>query len=182
MDTARDLITQRSYNEVSLNMIAQKAGITKPSLYYYFQSKDELFKQIFEDMNREFDQKLKEVLQQKESATAKLHLFIEAYVEFFFSRKNLIRILLQQFSQKDKKVYQKMKETKKKILDRLEKVVLEVLQEQGKSKKIEPRSASMMILGMLGPFFVEHAENSDLRLSPREVADKVFVLLEIEQC
>jgi AcrR family transcriptional regulator len=180
LKAAQKLIVQKSYNEVSLNMIAQKAGITKPSLYYYFRNKEELFKQIFENINQEFDQKLEEVLRQKKPATVKLHLFIEVYVEFFFSKKNLIRILFQQFSRKDKKICRKMKETKKEILDRLEKVVSEVLQEQGKGNKIESRLASMMILGMLGPFFAEYAKSNDFHFSPCEVADKVFALLEIE--
>ncbi|MGQ9772189.1 TetR/AcrR family transcriptional regulator [Chloroflexus sp.] len=46
LDVAAQLFMQRGYRAVSINDIIQVAGITKPTLYYYFSDKEELFVQM----------------------------------------------------------------------------------------------------------------------------------------
>lgn len=43
LNTASRLFMELGYEPVSLNMIAQRAGVTKASVYYYFSNKAELF-------------------------------------------------------------------------------------------------------------------------------------------
>lgn len=43
LDTAIELVSQTSYGHVGVNEICEKAGVTKGSFYYYFDSKAELF-------------------------------------------------------------------------------------------------------------------------------------------
>ena len=52
LDVAYDLFVQRSYAEVSMQEIAEAAGMTKGAPYYHFKNKDDLFLQVF---NREAD-------------------------------------------------------------------------------------------------------------------------------
>ena len=52
LDVAYDFFVQRSYAEVSMQEIAEAAGMTKGAPYYHFKSKDDLFLQVF---NREVD-------------------------------------------------------------------------------------------------------------------------------
>jgi AcrR family transcriptional regulator len=46
LSTAKRLFMQRGYRAVSINDIVQAAEITKPTLYYHFADKDELFTQM----------------------------------------------------------------------------------------------------------------------------------------
>ena len=55
IDVAYDLFVQRSYADVSMQEIAEAAGMTKGAPYYHFKSKDDLFLQVF---NREVDRLL----------------------------------------------------------------------------------------------------------------------------
>lgn len=43
-----ELFAEKGFNGVGINEITQKAGITKPSLYYFFGSKDGLFTALLE--------------------------------------------------------------------------------------------------------------------------------------
>ena len=55
LDVAYDLFVQRSYADVSMQEIAEAAGMTKGAPYYHFKNKDDLFLQVF---TREVDRLL----------------------------------------------------------------------------------------------------------------------------
>ena len=43
-----ELISETSYNDITVDAIAKKAGIGKGSVYYYFKSKDEIIYAVVE--------------------------------------------------------------------------------------------------------------------------------------
>ncbi len=60
INTARELFTKYGYKKVSMDEIAQKAKVTKKTIYTYFKDKQELFSYfIFEELEsikKEFDE------------------------------------------------------------------------------------------------------------------------------
>jgi AcrR family transcriptional regulator len=53
-EAARRLFATRGYEATSLEDVVAAAGVTKGALYHHFSSKRELFRAVFEDMEREF--------------------------------------------------------------------------------------------------------------------------------
>lgn len=54
LDAARKEFEQKGYNGTRMQKIADVAGISKASLHYYFRSKDNLFKKIFDEAIEEY--------------------------------------------------------------------------------------------------------------------------------
>jgi AcrR family transcriptional regulator len=54
-DAAYQLMGEMGYEKMSMNAIAKGAGITKPSLYYYFKSKEELVLGLLEEIGKTID-------------------------------------------------------------------------------------------------------------------------------
>ncbi len=54
LDAARTLFSKMPYEEISLNGIARKAGISKPNVYRYFSTREEIFLTIFSDEQSKF--------------------------------------------------------------------------------------------------------------------------------
>lgn len=54
-DAAYQLMGERGYEKMSMNAIASGAGITKPSLYYYFKSKEELVLGLLDQISKTID-------------------------------------------------------------------------------------------------------------------------------
>lgn len=48
LQSALELFAEQGYDAVSVNHIAKKAGITKPTLYYFFNSKEGLFQALLQ--------------------------------------------------------------------------------------------------------------------------------------
>ncbi len=67
LKTTFDLIGKKSVKSVSMQEIAQACNITKPSLYYYFKSKDEICYTIIKAIIDEQNEKLKKYVEQEKS-------------------------------------------------------------------------------------------------------------------
>ncbi len=54
LEAARQEFKQKGYNGTRMQKIADAAGISKPSLHYYFRNKENLFKKIFDEALDEY--------------------------------------------------------------------------------------------------------------------------------
>jgi TetR/AcrR family transcriptional regulator, cholesterol catabolism regulator len=50
IEIAAELFDRRGYHDTTMQAIADRAGIRKPSLYYYFRSKDEILVELHESL------------------------------------------------------------------------------------------------------------------------------------
>ncbi len=48
LDVAYEAFAEKGYRGTSLGYIADKIGVTRPALYYHFQSKEDLFRAVYE--------------------------------------------------------------------------------------------------------------------------------------
>jgi AcrR family transcriptional regulator len=53
LTAARDVFLRYGYKRVTMNDIAEAAGISRPALYLVFESKEEIFKSVYEHFVRE---------------------------------------------------------------------------------------------------------------------------------
>lgn len=67
VEAARRLFLTESYDLVTMDMIAQTAGVSKATLYAYFPSKDELFSSLMQQECQAFEQQFVFSLQPNES-------------------------------------------------------------------------------------------------------------------
>ncbi len=50
LDTMYDLVAEIGYDKASIGKICDRVGISKPSVYYYFSSKEEIFTTMLDNM------------------------------------------------------------------------------------------------------------------------------------
>lgn len=60
LETALDLFYTRGYDAVGVQEIAERSGVTKPTLYYYFKSKYGLLEQLLLSRSEGFGRELRE--------------------------------------------------------------------------------------------------------------------------
>src|SRR3954467_10445180 len=56
--TARKLFAKRGYARVGTEELVRAAGVTRGALYHHFDGKADLFRAVFEDVERELTEKL----------------------------------------------------------------------------------------------------------------------------
>jgi AcrR family transcriptional regulator len=71
-NVAARLISQKGYNAVSMREISEQSGVSKPMIYYYFNSKEGLYRHLFDSAITYSDAQINEVLDRDISVKQKL--------------------------------------------------------------------------------------------------------------
>ena len=86
MEKALELFCARGYDAVGVQEIAEQSGITKPTLYYYFGSKQGLMETILEENSRILEEMLEKAVEEP-----------RAYFDFAGSHWQFYLFMLSQF-------------------------------------------------------------------------------------
>lgn len=78
------LVQQHGINRVTLNDVAEKSGLTKSALYYYFDSKEALLIEGFTYFNKKMTEKLTPMIQNAKNAKELLFMYCDFNMKVFF--------------------------------------------------------------------------------------------------
>ncbi len=95
LDAMEELMSVMPDKEISVNLIAETAGIAKGSVYYYFESKEEI---LYEVVARCYEKAIHEyfsVIRRETSVLEKMKLLFQSMIrrEFHDHQENVIRML-----------------------------------------------------------------------------------------
>jgi AcrR family transcriptional regulator len=94
LEAARSLFTRLGYDEISLNGIAREAGISKPNVYRYFSTREEIFLAIYEAEQDKFVRSLIDRLKKIRSKET-VDAISRAWVEVALKHRTLLDLLPQ---------------------------------------------------------------------------------------
>lgn len=94
LKAARKLFFDRGFKFVTVDSIAAKAGVSKGSIYLYFDSKEEIYAQVLITDNIELNKNIKIFSTKEAPATELLLEFSQIYINYFLEHNELFRILM----------------------------------------------------------------------------------------
>ncbi|RJL32122.1 TetR family transcriptional regulator [Bailinhaonella thermotolerans] len=97
LDTARALFASRGYGATSMREIAGRVGITKPALYYHFDSKEEILRRLTLPLLDELEAALAEAAGQGDPETVRWRA-IEGYVDVHLRHRETLIMLVKDMS------------------------------------------------------------------------------------
>lgn len=80
------LFAKNGFESTPMNRIAALVGVTKPAIYTWFASKEDLVMAILEDVENEYDRYMKQVMAETElidGVEEKLYRLFEGYISYF---------------------------------------------------------------------------------------------------
>src|SRR5436190_16782825 len=92
LDSAVRLFADKGYPATSTREIVEAAGVTKPMLYYYFQSKEGLLAAAVEHFLDAFLERLRAVVSQHRDPYQQLVELVWAHLDFCQEHKPLARL------------------------------------------------------------------------------------------
>lgn len=95
ISAAEEVFAEKGYAAATVDEIAEKANISKGSVYNYFQSKQELFGKLFLNEVQEGETFQEKLLQRNLSAREKFSLYMEQCYERFTKYEHIGRLMLE---------------------------------------------------------------------------------------
>jgi AcrR family transcriptional regulator len=89
LNAALDVFSEYGFEGSSLQQIADRLGLTKAALYYYFRSKDELLGALVEPVIAELDEILDAHAGERDSP-ARRRRFMQDYLDYLLRQRRLI--------------------------------------------------------------------------------------------
>ncbi|MCU7494596.1 MAG: TetR/AcrR family transcriptional regulator [Ignavibacteria bacterium] len=100
LKAARQIFARYGFSKTTMEDIAEDVEMGKASLYYYFPTKESLFKAAMMSEKDEFVRKVGKILDKQTSATAKLYSYVEERLKFFQELVNLGTLTVHSFLEK----------------------------------------------------------------------------------
>lgn len=94
MDAAEGLLTEQGYAGTSMDQVAQAAQTSKSSIFWHFESKEELLLGVVERAMRRWETKTTQALLASPDARARLEVLITAYEGLASAQAGGLRLLL----------------------------------------------------------------------------------------
>ena len=79
--SGRELFGERGYAAVGTEEIVQRAGVTRGALYHHFRGKEDLFRAVLEEMNRELAERIGSVAAEQPDPVHALRVGAQAFLD-----------------------------------------------------------------------------------------------------
>jgi AcrR family transcriptional regulator len=94
LEVAEQVFADRGFDSAKLQDISERAGLSMGTIYAIFPGKDELFRAILDDKGLELVRLVRGVSAADQEPLAQLHALIDAYIDYFVSHPNFLRMHL----------------------------------------------------------------------------------------
>jgi TetR/AcrR family transcriptional regulator len=148
IEAAVKLFAEKGYANTSVREIVELAGVTKPVLYYYFKSKEGMFRQILDYAAKQEEEMLSEVLETPGPVLERLiHLYRLAY-RVLNEDRNLFKVIHNLiFSPNTETEHLDLGKYHRRMIDVIKSIYLEGLA-KGEVKEASPDEVAFLVTGL----------------------------------
>lgn len=159
-DALEELMCTVPFKEISVDSIAQKANIGKGSIYYYFESKDEILDSLIERSYRRAIREYLDNVKHEQTALGRIKQLFKSVIkkDFDDSRRNLIMTL---HLNDDLVLHNKLKTVAVQELSPILTVLLEQGVQEGSIEMEYPKESAEIIVSVLTVFLDNSAPAQD---------------------
>lgn len=99
INVAREVFIEKGYAETSMSEIATRVGINRPTLHYYFRTKDKMFQAVFNEIVSSIVPKVFDALMHKEKTVPeRIGGIIDAYYTLFLDNPRLPMFIMREMN------------------------------------------------------------------------------------
>ncbi len=91
---AKEIMAEKGFRGITMDQVAARAGISKATIYLYFENKDALLTRTLEDLLDGFTSTLKEKLKEESPPLKKIELVVSSGLDFFESELDFFKIYM----------------------------------------------------------------------------------------
>jgi AcrR family transcriptional regulator len=145
LEAAKLVFTEKGLDGARMQDIADKAGINKALLHYYFRSKDKLFEMIFVEEASRFMPRIIETLISDMPLFEKIEKFIDSYISLLIKNPMLPLFILNEINKNPEGLAQKLWGTGRPPIEKVQ----EHINKEVQNGTIKPIPAIQLMMNMV---------------------------------
>jgi TetR/AcrR family transcriptional regulator, cholesterol catabolism regulator len=170
LQEAARLFFEQGYLQTSVDAIAERLGVTKPFVYYHFNSKVDILVEICERSNRAAVAAAASALSARGSPRVRFEQFLREFTDVVLRDHQMVAIYFREQISLPEKAAKRIDEMRKSIDVRLTALLVEGIH-SGEFQIEDPRIGALVIAGMSSFAFAWYREHG--RLDQQEVTDRI---------
>lgn len=172
LQKAASLFLESGFQQVSIDHVASEANVTKATIYYYFESKSELYKEAIVSLMRRIKEQVERLMSSNKPLYERLYDVTEAHLRSTTPHN------LDSFSREVKKMLSHeqidyMKQVEEQIYEGIELGLLEAV-EAGEIPEINVKFATKAYLSLVRVGNIELSEDSQIFTSLNDAVDSIL--------
>ncbi len=177
IDTGLEMLAEKSYSQITMDEVAERSGVTKPMIYYYFESKEGFYRAIANHLLDMGKALIVKVFDPRKSLRQALYDMVDMRLDMARNRPSLSRAFLMMIH--DPNLTLVMQDIRKQMQD-LWGVVRPTIDRAVKSGELRPDADAALVMMMVNTASmgymmriaegIEHPPLPD----PRRIVDVIF--------
>jgi AcrR family transcriptional regulator len=174
---AAKLIAQKGYNAVSMREISEQSGVSKPMIYYYFESKEKLYQSLMDTGLAYNNNQIQEILSSPIAIKDKLTALFKLQFEQCLKFPEFVKFFLYMFVKiEDTPLGERLRQEELRRKHGLMKLIQEGVQRGEFGMSVKPEIAVELIIGTI-THFMWHQMNSKKRILTDQLAEEIIEVL-----
>jgi AcrR family transcriptional regulator len=173
--TAAQLFNERGFYETTLNDLAERLHVTKPSLYYYVKNKDDILVQILNTAMQEIEPAIRMAEQADVSGMEKLRMFLSHYVVVLCGDFGKC-LIMSGLSPLEEESQQKLLPAYRRIDSSVRAMIEEGIRDGSISAGVDPKIGAFALFGAI--HWIPTWYDASGELNSREIADRLFAIFQ----
>jgi AcrR family transcriptional regulator len=145
LEAAKQVFMENGLDGARMQDIADKAGINKALLHYYFRSKDKLFERIFTEEAQKFMPRVTEIMLSEMTLFEKIEKFIGQYIDTLIQNPMLANFIMNEIHRNPKEMMTKIWGNQRPPVDKVEEHVAKLV----KKGVIKPIKGYELMINMV---------------------------------
>jgi len=149
LEAARQVFLDKGLEGARMQEIADRAGINKALLHYYFRNKEKLFEHVFESVIASFIPQVLHLMGSDEPIPDKIRQFVSIYLDVIYENPFIPRFILHEMNRDPEHLTAMMERIAGKDIRKQLKKLDEDLAEASRRGQIKPVRAVHLLVNML---------------------------------
>jgi AcrR family transcriptional regulator len=145
LEAAKQVFMEKGIDGARMQDIADKAGINKALLHYYFRSKEKLFEMIFMEEARKFMPKVTSIIMSELTLFEKVEKFVGEYIDTLMQNPLLPIFILNEINRNPKEAIKKIFGNQRPPLDKVDELITKLV----KKGEIKPIKGPELMVNMV---------------------------------
>lgn len=181
--SAEKLFSEQGYDAVSMNAIAEQAGVSKANIFHHFSTKNALYLAVVKDACKETQTRVQTMERDHHSIVERLSHFAHSHLQFMLEHGQTTRLILRELL---KNGPEHGRELAEQVFGQSFARLVEMIREgqvNGELRpEIDPASIAVMLIGMNVYFFearevLRHYPDVDFADAPERYSQKMLQLM-----